>query len=81
MHRKNGGTIMIYLKRIVYLLLVPIIYLISLFVTLLCLALLPIGIIVSFIITGKCVDLLDLLKTHVVDVETVIDKLEEKLLK
>lgn len=71
---------MIYLKRIVYLLLVPIIYLISLFVTLLCLALLPIGIIVSFIIKGKCVDLLDLLKTHV-DVETVIDKLEEKLLK
>jgi hypothetical protein len=81
MHRKNGGTIMIYLKRIVYLLLVPIIYLISLFVTLLCLALLPIGVIVSFIIKGKCVDLLDLLKTHVVDVETVIDKLEEKLLK
>jgi hypothetical protein len=72
---------MIYLKRIVYLLLVPIIYLISLFVTLLCLALLPIGVIVSFIIKGKCVDLLDLLKTHVVDVETVIDKLEEKLLK
>jgi hypothetical protein len=71
---------MIYLKRIVYLLLVPIIYLISLFVTLLCLALMPIGIIVSFIIKGKCVDLLDLLKTHV-DVETVIDKLEEKLLK
>lgn len=72
---------MIYLKRIVYLLLVPIIYLISLFVTLLCLALLPIGIIVSFIIKGKCVDLLDLLKTNVDDVETVIDKLEEKLLK
>lgn len=72
---------MIYLKRIVYLILVPIIYLISLFVTLLCLALLPIGIIVSFIIKGKCVDLLDLLKTHVVDVETVIDKLEKKLLK
>ena len=72
---------MIYLKRIVYLLLVPIIYLISLFVTLLCLALLPIGIIVSFIIKGKCVDLLDLLKTYGVDVETVIDKLEEKLLK
>lgn len=72
---------MIYFKRIVYLLLVPIIYLISLFVTLLCLALLPIGIIVSFIIKGKCVDLLDLLKTHVVDIETVIDKLEEKLLK
>lgn len=71
---------MIYLKRIVYLLLVPIIYLISLILTLLCLALLPIGIIVSFIIKGKCVDLLDLLKTHV-DVETVIDKLEEKLLK
>ena len=71
---------MIYLKRIVYLLLVQIIYLISLILTLLCLALLPIGIIVSFIITGKCVDLLDLLKTYV-DVETVIDKLEEKLLK
>ena len=72
---------MIYLKRIAYLLLVPIIYLISLLVTLLCLALMPIGIIVSFIITGKCVDLLDLLKTHCVDVETVIDKLEEKLFK
>lgn len=72
---------MIYLKRIVYLILVPIIYLISLFVTLLCLALIPIGIIVSFIIKGKCVDLLDLLETHGVDVETVIDKLEEKLLK
>lgn len=71
---------MIYLKRIVYLLLVQIIYLVSLILTLLCLALLPIGIIVSFIITGKCVDLLDLLKTHV-DIETVIDKLEEKLLK
>lgn len=61
--------------------LVPIIYLISLFVTLLCLVLIPIGVIVSFIITGKCVSLLDLLKTHGVDVETVIDKLEEKLLK
>ena len=72
---------MIYLKRIVYLLLVPIIYLISLFVTLLCLALMPIGIVVSFIVKGKCVDLLDLLKTYGVDVETVIDKLEEKLLK
>ena len=72
---------MIYLKRIVYLLLVPIIYLISLFVTLLCLALIPIGIIVSFIIKGKCVDLLDLLETHCVDSETVIDKLKEKLLK
>lgn len=72
---------MIYLKRIVYLLLVPIIYLISLFVTLLCLALMPIGIVVSFIVKGKCVDFLDLLKTHVADVETVIDKLEEKLLK
>ena len=71
---------MIYLKRIVYLLLVQIIYLVLLILTLLCLALLPIGIIVSFIITGKCVDLLDLLKTHV-DIETVIDKLEEKLLK
>ena len=72
---------MIYLKRIVYLLLVQIIYLISLILTLLCLAFLPIGIIVSFIITGKCVDLLDLLETHGVDVESVIDKLEEKLLK
>lgn len=72
---------MIYLKRIVYLLLVPIIYLISLFVTLLCLALIPIGVIVSFIIKGKCIDLLDLLETYGVDSETVIDKLKEKLLK
>jgi hypothetical protein len=81
MHRKNGGTIMIYLKRIVYLLLFPIIHLISLFLTLLCLALIPIGIIVSFIITGKCVDLFYLLEKHCVDLETVIYKLEEKLLK
>jgi hypothetical protein len=81
MHWKNGGTIMIYLKRIVYLFLVPIIYLISLILTLLCLALMQIWIIVSFIIKGKCVDLLYLLETHGVDVETVIDKLEEKLLK
>lgn len=72
---------MIYLKRILYLILVPIIYLISLFVTLLCLALIPIVIIFSFIIKGKSVDLLDFLETHGVDVETVIDKLEEKLLK
>ena len=71
---------MIYLKRIVYLLLVPIIYLISLFVTLLCLALMPIGVVVSFIVKGKCVNLLDLLE-HGIDVETFIDKLEEKLLK
>lgn len=72
---------MIYLKRILYLILVPIIYLMELFVTLLCLALIPIGIIFSFIITGKCVDFFNLLKTHVFDVEIVIDKLEEKLLK
>ena len=72
---------MIYLKRIAYLLLVPIIYLISLFVTILCLLLIPIVVIVSFIITGKCVDLLDLLETHGVDSETVINKLEKKLLK
>ena len=37
--------------------------------------------IVSFIIKGKCIDLLDLLEKHGVDSETVIDKLEEKLLK
>ena len=71
---------MIYLKRILYLILVPIIYLISLFVTILCLLLIPIGVIVSFIIKGKCIDLLDLLEKHGVDVETVIDKLEKKLL-
>ena len=72
---------MIYLKRILYLILVPIIYLISLFITVLCLLLIPIGVVVSFIITGKCIDLLDLLEKYGVNSETVIDKLEKKLLK
>ena len=81
MHRKNGGTIMIYLKRFIYLFLVTIIYLIGLIINLTIISFIPIGIAISFIATGKFGSYFDIIIKYGDNVENIIDKLEEKIFK
>jgi hypothetical protein len=81
MYRKNGGTIMIYLKRLLYLFLITIIYLIGLITTLTIIFFIPIGIAISFIATGKFGLYFDIIMKHGDNVENIIDKLEEKIFK
>ena len=51
MYRKNGGTIMIYLKRFLYIFTIIILYILTFVITLLYLVLIPLGMIISFVLT------------------------------
>jgi hypothetical protein len=72
---------MIYLKRLLYLFLITIIYLIGLITTLTIIFFIPIGIAISFIATGKFGLYFDIIMKHGYNVENIIDKLEEKIFK
>lgn len=72
---------MIYLKRLLYLFLITIIYLIGLIITLTIMLFIPIGIVISFIVTGKFGLYFDIIMKHGDNMENIIDKLEEKIFK
>jgi hypothetical protein len=72
---------MIYLKRLLYLFLITIIYLIGLITTLTIIFFIPIGIAISFIATGKFGLYFDIITKYGDNVENIIDKLEEKIFK
>lgn len=72
---------MIYLKRFLYLFLVTIIYLIGFIISLTMISFIPIGIVISFIITGEVGPYFEIIMKCGYNMDNIIDKLKEKILK
>lgn len=72
---------MIYLKRLLYILLLTIVNVIGIIFTFILFTFIPFGIIISFIITGKFTNYFDIFIKYGEKLNNFIDKLEEKLSK